>query len=51
MGFVQAAGIQEILLGGLSRPGNNGHGADEFTTISDIRALARAILFYFSGQY
>ena len=51
MGFVQAAGIQEILLGGLSRPGNNGHGADEFTTISDIRALARAILFYLSGQY
>ena len=51
MGFVQAAGIQEILLGGLSRPGNNGHGADEFTTISDIRALASAILFYLSGQY
>jgi succinyl-diaminopimelate desuccinylase len=46
MGFVQAAGLKEILLGGLSRPDARIHAADEFTTIADIRALARAILVY-----
>ncbi len=46
MGFVQAAGLKEILLGGLSRPEARVHAADEFTTIADIRALARAILVY-----
>lgn len=48
MGFVQNAGIQEILLGGLSRPDNNVHAPDEFTTLEDLQSLARALLFYFS---
>ena len=46
MGFVQKAGIQEILLGGLSRPDNNVHAPDEFTTLDDLKSLARAILLY-----
>jgi succinyl-diaminopimelate desuccinylase len=51
MGWVQQAGIQEILLGGLGRPDNNVHGADEFTTLDDIRALARAILAYLAADF
>jgi len=46
MGFVQAAGRREILLGGLGRPDRRIHAADEFTTISDIEALATAIRHY-----
>ncbi|WP_439579621.1 M20 family metallopeptidase [Elioraea sp.] len=46
MGFVQRAGIREILLGGLARPDNHVHAADEFTTIQDVTALARALLVY-----
>lgn len=44
MGFVQQAGINEILLGGLVTPENRAHGADEFTTVQDVSALARALL-------
>lgn len=51
MGWVQQAGIQEILLGGLGRPDNNVHGADEFTTLNDVRALARAILAYLAANF
>lgn len=51
MGFVQQAGVREILLGGLSRPGNNTHAPDEFTTVEDIVALARAILLYLSCDF
>lgn len=51
MGFVQQAGIREILLGGLARPDNNVHAPDEFTTIDDVVALARAILLYFSRDF
>jgi succinyl-diaminopimelate desuccinylase len=51
MGWVQQAGIREILLGGLGRPDNNVHGADEFTTLGDIRALARAILAYLAADF
>lgn len=51
MGFVQRAGIREILLGGLSRPGNNTHAPDEFTTVTDIVALARAVLLYLSRDF
>ena len=40
------AGIRDILLGGLARPGHNMHAADEFTTIDDVDALARALLVY-----
>ncbi len=46
MGFVQQAGLREIMLGGLSRPDNRTHGPDEFTTIPDVTALARALLAY-----
>jgi len=46
MGFVQQAGLREIMLGGLSRPDNRTHGPDEFTTVSDVTALARALLAY-----
>ncbi|MBM3571202.1 MAG: M20/M25/M40 family metallo-hydrolase [Alphaproteobacteria bacterium] len=46
MGFVQACGIHEILLGGLSRPEARIHAADEFTTIGDVQSLAKAILVY-----
>lgn len=46
MGFVQAAGRREILLGGLGRPDRNIHAADEFTTITDVEALAIAIRHY-----
>lgn len=46
MGFVQRAGIREILLGGLARPDNRVHAADEFTTTEDVTALARALLAY-----
>lgn len=51
MGFVQQAGIREILLGGLSRPDNNTHAPDEFTTVTDIVALARAILLYLARDF
>lgn len=51
MGFVQQAGIGEILLGGLSRPGNNTHAPDEFTTLPELVALARAVLLYLSRDF
>ncbi len=51
MGFVQQAGIREILLAGLSRPDNNTHAPDEFTTMDDVVALARAILLYLSEDF
>jgi succinyl-diaminopimelate desuccinylase len=50
MGWVQRAGITEILLGGLSRPDNNVHGADEFTTEADLVALARSVLAYLAKR-
>lgn len=51
MGWVQRAGVQEILLGGLSRPGNNVHAADEYTTLDDLVALARSILAYLAAGF
>ena len=51
MGFVQRAGVQEILLGGLTRPENNTHAPDEFTTTTDEIALAGAILLYLSRDF
>jgi succinyl-diaminopimelate desuccinylase len=51
MGWVQQAGIREILLGGLIRPESNAHAPDEFTTLPDVVALARAILFYLSADF
>ena len=51
MGWVQRTGIKEILLGGLSRPENNVHGADENVRLDDLLALARAILLYLSDEF
>ncbi len=50
MGFVQQAGLSEIMLGGLVRPESRGHGPDEFTTVQDIAALARALLAYLADS-
>jgi succinyl-diaminopimelate desuccinylase len=49
MGFVQRAGIAEILLGGLSRRTHNVHAADEFTTVEDVNALATSLLVYLTS--
>jgi succinyl-diaminopimelate desuccinylase len=51
MGWVQRAGIHEILLGGLGRPDRRIHAADEFTTLDDIAALARSVLAYLSADF
>lgn len=51
MGFVQRAGIREIILGGLVRPDSRAHAPDEFTTVQDLVALARAILLYLSRDF
>jgi len=51
MGWVQRAGVKEILLGGLTRPGCNAHAPDEFTTIDDIVSLAQSILLYLSADF
>ncbi|WP_210725973.1 M20 family metallopeptidase [Modicisalibacter radicis] len=51
MGWVQQAGIQEILLGGLSRPDNATHAPDEFTTLDDLIALAQATLLYLADDF
>ncbi|MEZ3501424.1 M20 family metallopeptidase [Pantoea sp. KPR_PJ] len=51
MGWVQQAGIQEILLGGLARPDNRIHAADEFTTMADVIALSQSILAYLADDF
>jgi len=50
-GWVQKAGIQHMLLGGLSRPDRNVHAADEFTTFDDLNDLADAIENFFDAQF
>ncbi|MEQ9811889.1 MAG: M20/M25/M40 family metallo-hydrolase [Azospirillaceae bacterium] len=50
MGWVQQAGIREILLGGLTRPDNGAHAADEYTTLTDLKALARSVLLYLADH-
>lgn len=50
-GWVQRAGMREILLGGLGRPDRNVHAAEEHTTLSDIVALASAILAYLAADF
>ncbi|MGB9095306.1 M20 family metallopeptidase [Erwinia sp.] len=51
MGWVQQAGVQEILLGGLARPDNRIHAADEFTTLADVVALSQSILAYLAIDF
>ncbi|WP_161600776.1 M20 family metallopeptidase [Teichococcus oryzae] len=46
IGFMQQAGIREILAGGLLRRGQRLHSPDEHTTVEDVEALSRAILAY-----
>ena len=46
MGFVQQAGVQEILLSGLGRSHHQKGEPNEFTTIEDVDALARTVLAY-----
>lgn len=52
-GWIQqgGSGRREIMLGGLSRPDRNVHGADEFTTIEDLLGLARSIALFFSAHF
>jgi len=51
-GWVQAAtGMQEILLTGLGRPDSRIHAPGEFTTLSDIVALAKSVLAYLSAEF
>lgn len=49
MGYLRAAGVSGMMLGGLSRPDNHTHAADEFTTSADIAGLARALLAYLAA--
>lgn len=51
MGWVQRAGVREILLGGLGRADRRIHAADEFTTLGDITALARSVLAYLAADF
>ena len=51
MGWVQQAGIKEILLGGLGKPDRRVHAADEYTTMDDIIALARSVLAYLAADF
>ncbi|WP_419896794.1 M20/M25/M40 family metallo-hydrolase [Roseomonas sp. USHLN139] len=46
LGFVQQAGVSEILQAGLQRLGQPAQGPDECTSIDDVEALARALLAY-----
>jgi succinyl-diaminopimelate desuccinylase len=51
-GWVQrATGRQEVLLGGLGRPDRNIHAPGEYTTVSDIVSLARAVLAYLAADF
>ena len=50
-GYVQRAGMQEVLLGGLGRPDRQIHSPGEFTTTADIVSLARAVLAYLSADF
>ena len=50
-GWVQATGMQEILLTGLGRPYSRIHAPGEFTTLTDIIALAKSVLAYLSAEF
>ncbi len=50
-GWVQRAGIQHLLLGGLSRPDRNVHGPDEHTSIDDLIALSRSVEYFLSAGF
>ncbi|MDN5005691.1 M20 family metallopeptidase [Bradyrhizobium sp. GCM10027634] len=50
-GWVQATGMQEILLTGLGRSDSRIHAPGEFTTLTDIVALAKSVLAYLSAEF
>jgi succinyl-diaminopimelate desuccinylase len=50
-GWVQKTGMQEVLLTGLGRPESRVHAPGEFTTLTDIVALAKSVLAYLSLQF
>lgn len=50
-GYVQRTGMREILLGGLGRPDRNIHAPGEYTTVTDIVALARSVLAYLAADF
>jgi succinyl-diaminopimelate desuccinylase len=43
--------MQEVLLTGLGRPESRVHAPGEFTTLTDIVALAKSVLAYLSAQF
>lgn len=50
-GWVQRAGVQHMLLGGLSRPERNVHGPDEHTSTDDLILLSRSIENFLSASF
>lgn len=50
-GWVQATGMQEILLTGLGRTNSRIHAPGEFTTLTDIVTLAKSVLAYLSAEF
>jgi succinyl-diaminopimelate desuccinylase len=50
-GWVQKTGMQEVLLTGLGRPESRLHAPGEFTTLTDIVALAKSVLAYLSAEF
>ncbi|MEP2639688.1 M20 family metallopeptidase [Roseobacter sp.] len=50
-GWVQKAGIQHMLLGGLMRPDAAVHGPDEHTTVDDMETLAHAVALFLSADF
>jgi succinyl-diaminopimelate desuccinylase len=50
-GWVQRAGIQHMLLGGLSRPERNVHGPDEYTTKEDLVLLSKSVENFLSASF
>ena len=50
-GWVQRAGIQHMMLGGLSRPDRNVHGPDEYTTRADLLGLSRSVYCMLSAEF
>ena len=50
-GWVQRAGIQHMMLGGLSRPQRSVHGPDEHTTLTDLLGLARSVLLMLARDF
>jgi len=51
MGWVQRAGLKEIMIGGASRPDSRVHGADERVRLADLQSLAAAILLYLAVDF